>query len=199
MPAFSLDGAPRRVLPPLRSTIDAPLPLVLAYEPIASAQDLSPVTLSAQDHSTSELLRTLSRVAASKPTSWLSGRIHILTTLSLRFGTLAGGLGSFPLDDGSSHSPSHSQVSRNGIRSLVEVGRSTLPLVHPVALPPSRSSPEAAPQCISGRTSYHRTRLAFHSYPQLIQDFCNSPWFGPPSGFTRTSTWPWIDRTASGL
>jgi hypothetical protein len=28
--------------------------------------------LSAQDHLTSELLRTLSRVAASKPTSWLS-------------------------------------------------------------------------------------------------------------------------------
>ena len=33
---------------------------------------LSPVTLSAQDHSTSELLRTLLRMAASKPTSWLS-------------------------------------------------------------------------------------------------------------------------------
>jgi hypothetical protein len=44
----------------------------------ASALDLSPVTLSAQDHSTSELLRTLSRVAASKPTSWLSGQSHIV-------------------------------------------------------------------------------------------------------------------------
>ena len=43
-----------------------------------SALDLSPVTLSAQDHSTSELLRTLSRVAASKPTSWLSGQSHIV-------------------------------------------------------------------------------------------------------------------------
>ena len=48
------------------------------YESIASAQDLSPVKLSAQDHSTSELLRTLSRVAASKPTSWLSGHPHIV-------------------------------------------------------------------------------------------------------------------------
>ena len=37
-----------------------------------SASDLSPVTFSARDHSTSELLRTLSMVAASKPTSWLS-------------------------------------------------------------------------------------------------------------------------------
>ena len=40
----------------------------------ASARSLSPVTLSAQDHSTSELLRTLSMMAASKPTSWLFGR-----------------------------------------------------------------------------------------------------------------------------
>src|SRR5262249_56217526 len=38
----------------------------------ASAVCLSPVKLSAQNHLTSELLRTLSRVAASKPTSWLS-------------------------------------------------------------------------------------------------------------------------------
>ena len=48
------------------------------YESAASAPNLSPVTLSAQDHSTSELLRTLSRVAASKPTSWLSGQSHIV-------------------------------------------------------------------------------------------------------------------------
>ena len=39
----------------------------------------SPVTFSAQRHSTSELLRTLSRVAASKPTSWLSGHRHIVS------------------------------------------------------------------------------------------------------------------------
>jgi hypothetical protein len=44
----------------------------------ASALDLSPVTLSAQGHSTSELLRTLSRMAASKPTSWLSVQPHIV-------------------------------------------------------------------------------------------------------------------------
>jgi hypothetical protein len=71
------------VIPPLRCTIDAPLPLQLALKPIASAQDLSPVKLSAQDHSTSELLRTLSRVAASKPTSWLSGQSHIVLHLVL--------------------------------------------------------------------------------------------------------------------
>ena len=48
----------------------------------ASAVCLSPVTLSAQNHLTSELLRTLSRVAASKPTSWLSLQLHILSHLA---------------------------------------------------------------------------------------------------------------------
>lgn len=48
----------------------------------ASAVCLSPATLSAHNHLTSELLRTLSRVAASKPTSWLSLRLHILFHLA---------------------------------------------------------------------------------------------------------------------
>ena len=56
----------------------SPTTPVLRQKSAASALDLSPVTLSAQDHSTSELLRTLSRVAASKPTSWLSGQSHIV-------------------------------------------------------------------------------------------------------------------------
>ena len=43
-----------------------------------SASDLSPVTFSARDHSTSELLRTLSMMAASKPTSWLSVQSHFV-------------------------------------------------------------------------------------------------------------------------
>ena len=48
----------------------------------ASAVCLSPAKLSAQNHLTSELLRTLSRVAASKPTSWLSLQLHILSHLA---------------------------------------------------------------------------------------------------------------------
>src|SRR5699024_3622185 len=47
-----------------------------------SAVYLSPATLSAQNHLTSGLLRTLSRVAASKPTSWLSQQLHILSHLA---------------------------------------------------------------------------------------------------------------------
>ena len=78
MPAFSLPHRPPAVTHRLPPVQDAPLPPLLTEESAASAARLSPATLSAHDHSTSELLRTLSRMAASKPTSWLSSRSHIL-------------------------------------------------------------------------------------------------------------------------
>jgi hypothetical protein len=53
-----------------------------ACAPIASEASLSPVELSAPEHLTSELLRTLSRVAASKPTSWLSRHSDIVSHLA---------------------------------------------------------------------------------------------------------------------
>ena len=53
-----------------------------AMESVASVPSLSPAEFSAQIHLTSELLRTLSMMAASKPTSWLSVRIHILYHLA---------------------------------------------------------------------------------------------------------------------
>ena len=85
IPAFSLVGAPSGPSGP-----PSPLPTTLPYHDprwrktpgtssVASGGCLSPVTLSAQGHSTSELLRTLSRMAASKPTSWLSARPHYLS------------------------------------------------------------------------------------------------------------------------
>ena len=51
-------------------------------ESVASVPCLSPVTLSAPDHLTSELLRTLLMVAASKPTSWLSLQSDIVSHLA---------------------------------------------------------------------------------------------------------------------
>ena len=71
-----------RITPLLHPARDAPLPSHLTMAAAASAACLSPVTLSARNHLTSELLRTLSRVAASKPTSWLSLRLHILSPLA---------------------------------------------------------------------------------------------------------------------
>lgn len=59
-----------------------PYPTITKIVAAASAVCLSPATLSAHNHLTSELLRTLSRVAASKPTSWLSSRLHILFHLA---------------------------------------------------------------------------------------------------------------------
>ena len=49
---------------------------------VASVPGLSPVGFSALDHSTSELLRTLSMMAASKPTSWLSQQSDIVSHLA---------------------------------------------------------------------------------------------------------------------
>jgi hypothetical protein len=74
MPAFSLPAAPRALPRPLRAagTLSYRAQRPQACAPIASETSLSPVEFSAPEHLTSELLRTLSRVAASKPTSWLS-------------------------------------------------------------------------------------------------------------------------------
>ena len=94
-------------------------------------------------------------------------------------GTLAGGLGCFPLDDESSHPPSHAPAPLRGIRRLVRVGKRQAP--SPIQRATSaQPQPEAAPKCISGRTSYLRVRLAFHRSPQLIRAFCNRRRCGPP-------------------
>ena len=72
--------------PPLPRPGNALLPLQLALKSTASVASLSPVTLSAQEHLTSELLRTLSRVAASRQTSWLSLYSYLLNHLAIAWG-----------------------------------------------------------------------------------------------------------------
>ncbi len=80
IPAFALVRAPP-VLAVwlLRRTQRSPTMSRLHGTSRASVRCLSLVTLSVHAHSTSELLRTLSMMAASKPTSWLSGRTHSLS------------------------------------------------------------------------------------------------------------------------
>ena len=58
---------------PYHSSIGKPID-----QSVASVPSLSPAEFSAQIHLTSELLRTLSMMAASEPTSWLSVRSDIL-------------------------------------------------------------------------------------------------------------------------
>jgi hypothetical protein len=73
--------------------------------------------------------------------------------LSIYFGTLAGSLGSFPLDHGTYLPQSDSHDIVDGIRSLVGFGNPVGPLAHPV-LYLHHEPREAIPQYISGRTSY---------------------------------------------
>src|SRR5690606_6116962 len=97
MPAFSLVWRPRLGHPaaslatrrsPTTPCSWTPLEGTPGYctKSTTSVVCLSPVTLSARNHLTSELLRTLSRVAASKPTSWLSLQLHILSHLAHAWG-----------------------------------------------------------------------------------------------------------------
>ena len=78
----------RTLQPSSRSTFtaerNAPLPPPPANRrrSVASVTRLSPVEFSARVHLTSELLRTLSMMAASEPTSWLSVQFHILLHLA---------------------------------------------------------------------------------------------------------------------
>ena len=59
------------------------------------------------------------------------------------------------------------------IWSLIEFGNLVGPLAHS-ELYLRHKTRDAAPKCISRRTSYLRVRLAFHPYPQLIPRLFNA-------------------------
>ena len=80
---------------------------------------------------------------------------------------------------------------------MIRVGNLSVPNLFS-ALPPVNIY-EASPKAISGRTSYIRVRLEFLRYPQVIRQLFNGGRFGPPSGFTLTSTCSWIGHPVSGL
>src|SRR5437763_1510964 len=74
---------------------------------------------------------------------------------------------------------------------------STWPLAH-AALYLQNLSPVAVPQYISGRTSYLHVRLAFHLYPQVLPQFCNTGGCEPRRPFTVASLCSWIAHMVSG-
>ena len=74
---------------------------------------------------------------------------------------------------------------------------SVWPLTH-AALYLQHSAPVAVPQYISGRTSYLHVRLAFHPYPQLIPQFCNTGGCEPRRPIRVASLWPWVAHVVSG-
>jgi hypothetical protein len=75
---------------------------------------------------------------------------------------------------------------------------SAWPLAHAARYRHQPSYRRAAPQCISGRTSYLHVRLAFHPYPQLLPQFCNTGGCKPRRRVTGASLWPWIAHVVSG-
>ena len=113
-------------------------------------------------------------------------------------GTLAAGLGCFPLDDGYLHSPSHSSCQPAAFPVCRRLVSGEAP-AQQQRFTSAGCSQTAVPQYISGRTSYLRVRLAFHPYPQVIQAFCNRHWFGPPRPVRDASACPWVAHTVSGL
>src|SRR5438876_5036163 len=72
------------------------------------------------------------------------------------------------------------------------------PPVPSSALPPPPTH-DASPKAISGRTSYLLVRLAFHPYPHVIRDFCNSHRFEPPLAVRRASLCTWVAHQVSCL
>ena len=80
----------------------------------------------------------------------------------------------------------------------VRLVTSTWPRAHAALYLQNTLVPVAAPQCISGRTSYLHVRLAFHPYPQLIPPFCNTGGCEPRRTVTSASLWPWIAHVVSG-
>ena len=96
----------------------------------------------------------------------------------------------------SPHRLTHTRTAP-GIRSLVGVGNQHLAPSPSSALPPG-SLRVAVPQYISGRTSYLHVRLAFHRYPPVIPQFCNTGECAPRRPVTAASRCPWIAHVVSG-
>ena len=111
------------------------------------------------DHFRREFARWVSCYALFKWWLPLSQHPHCLGKLTSfsterHLGTLSDGLGFFPLDDRAYPLPSDCQALPRGIRSLIEFSTRLWALAHSV-LYLHGSTPDAIPQYISERTSYH--------------------------------------------
>src|SRR5699024_2523546 len=119
--------------------------------------------------------------------------------LNVYLGTLADGLGCFPLDYESYHTQSDSQREVAGIRSLNELGNPMRVPRSISALPPVLTPFEASPKAISERTSYIRVRLACRPDPLHIAGYFDVRGFRPPVRVTCAAPWTWVDHTVTDL
>ena len=111
------------------------------------------------DHFRREFARWVSCYALFKWWLPLSQHPHCLSKLTSfsterPLGTLSDGLGFCPLDDRAYPLPSDCRALPRGIRSLIEFSTQLWALAHSV-LYLHGSTPDAIPQYISERTSYH--------------------------------------------
>ena len=86
------------------------------------------------------------------------GCLRVITSFTTEriLGTLAGGLGCFPLDREACPSRSDSRDSCRGIRSLIERGKLEAPSIHSVALPPRHSGTRLALKLFRGEPAVSR-------------------------------------------
>ena len=118
--------------------------------------------------------------------------------LNTYFGTLAGGLGFFPLGCPTYLGQPGSARASGWHSEFGILWQALTPPRKSSALPPADSW-QASPKTISGRTSYLRVRLEFLPYPHLITTLFNGCVYGPPPPFTAASAWTWVDHPVSGL
>ena len=158
---------------------------------------LAPLHCRRRAHSTSELLRTLSRVAASKPTSWLSARpTSFPTEPALR--DLSRWSGLLP-SRRRSLAPAVSLAARaRGIRGLVGVGSLAGPSPNS-ALPPRAPTPRGCTSMHFGENQLSPGSLGISPLPTAHPAFCNSTGSGLHAVLPRASPWPWVAHPVSGL
>ena len=203
VPAFALPPAPAP-LPggpsPLSGTLPyRPRPLAGGADPAASALRLAPL------HCRRRTTRPVSCYALfqgwlllSQPPGCL-GRPTAFPTRAQHLGALAGGLGCFPLDDESSHPPSHSRRAAAGIRGLVGVGKRQAPSSIQRPTSGSASAPGLNLNPFRGEPAISGFDWHFTPTHSSSVQFCNIERCAPPVRVTGPSRWPWVAHPVSGL
>ena len=137
-------------------------------------------------------------MAASKPTSWLSGRSNFLDT-ELEFRDLSWWSGLFPSRQWSlSPTVSLPRHRWNGIRSLIGFGRLTPPSPSR-ALPPSTFYPRLHLNAFRGEPAISEFDWHFTSTHSSSQVFAATTSSGLHSDIIGASPWPWVAHPVSGL
>ena len=174
MPAFALPRTPACLTARLPRPWNAPLPATFPGNSRVSVGDLSPASFSAPPRSTSELLRTLSRMAASGPTSWLSPHadlvLHLATAQGPQPRVRALSLSTMKLI---SHGPTATRPLP--VFGVCQGSVSVAPPPPYSALPPTGSHVTPAPKLFRGEQAISRFVWHFTPTHKSSQPFATDP------------------------